>query len=410
MKMPYKVALIADNHFVVDNADNYYVNGTYTQQYLKRFTTNFDELLVIARGRKAYEDEALGNYRKSGGERVSFHLLKDFHGPIDYLKYRKRLARELDEAFSNVDAVFVRMPCILTTISLKRAKANGVPIMLDVGADPETIYLSARPTLLEKLISLYMSHICATSCKKANGVSYVTKEVLQKKYPCKALTDGETIDYFTESISNVDLTDDFFCSERAYDSFESLKLLHISNNIIENSGKGHIECLKVLKKLIDNGVNASITFVGDGNGKDTLLELAQKLGVDRFVSFTGRIMDRSKYLETILDHDIFLFPSHSEGLPRVLIETMATGMVCIASNVDGIPELLSEDDIFEYTDIDGMCARIQYLISNTDKMKDISLNNLKTASRYSNEQLSLSITSYYGKVRKLIDSRKNKNL
>ena len=405
--MHYKVALIADNHFIVDDSNNYYVNGTYTQQYLKRFTSNFDELLVIARGRNAYDNELLDNYRLSGGDRVVFHLLNDFHGALSYIKNRKLMIRELNSIFTTVDAVFIRMPCILTTVAIKCANDNGIPIMLDVGADPQTIYLSAQPTLFEKVISQYMSYVCAKNCKKANGVSYVTREVLQKKYPCKAIIDGETIDYFTASISNVDLTDDFFSSKRVYNKLDDLKLLHISNNICENSGKGHIECLQVLKKLIDNGVKATITFVGGGNGQNALLEYAHELGIDSFITFTGRIGDRTEYKNIILNHDVFLFPSHSEGLPRVIIEAMATGMVCIASNVDGIPELLNQDDIFDYSDIDGMFNRILFLLSDIDRMNAISENNKIIARRYSNEQLSLSISSYYGKVRGLIDARNN---
>ena len=154
-------------------------------------------------------------------------------------------------------------------------------------------------------------------------------------------------------------------------------------------------------------MKATITFVGGGNGQNALLEYAHELGIDSFITFTGRIGDRTEYKNIILNHDVFLFPSHSEGLPRVIIEAMATGMVCIASNVDGIPELLNQDDIFDYSDIDGMFNRILFLLSDIDRMNAISENNKIIARRYSNEQLSLSISSYYGKVRGLIDARNN---
>ena len=35
--MGYKIAIIADNHFVYSDDGKVYVNGTYTQQYLARF-------------------------------------------------------------------------------------------------------------------------------------------------------------------------------------------------------------------------------------------------------------------------------------------------------------------------------------------------------------------------------------
>ena len=80
----YKVVLIADNHFIKDN-DNFYVNGTYTQQYLKRFTSNFDLVTVIGRTRNVTDQDDVSKLRLSGGERVDFLELPDFNGVKNYI-------------------------------------------------------------------------------------------------------------------------------------------------------------------------------------------------------------------------------------------------------------------------------------------------------------------------------------
>lgn len=403
--MSYKVALIADNHFI-EKDGKYYVNGTYTKQYLSRFTSNFDELVIIARGRSATENDDITKLRETGGERVTFALLEDFYGVQSYILKRKALKTRIDKVLDSVDAVFIRMPCILTTVALKCAKENHLPMMIDVGADPDSIYRSSKNDLFQTLISKYLKRVCKQACLSANGVSYVTKHILQKKYPCTAMIQGESVERFTAAISNVDISEDSFYRERNYTTpIKPLRILHISNNIEENSGKGHEECLQVLSKLSRKGVDAQITFLGDGDGIKSLKQKANVLKVADKVIFKGRIADREEYRNIILSNDLFLFPSHSEGLPRVLIEVMATGMVCISSNVDGIPEILEKENIFNYSDTDAMTKRILELINDAHTMNAISNKNLKVARRYSNTNLKKEYDLYYSKVRRLIDTK-----
>lgn len=399
----YRVALIADNHFVRSNG-KYYVNGTYTEQYLKRFTSNFDTVLVIARCRKATSEEEVENLRLSGGEGVKFLELDDFYGTKQYIVKRRAIKEKINDAFSEIDAVFVRMPCILTTLAIACCKNKELPYMLDVGADPDTIYRSARPSIFEILLSKYMKNVCEKACLEANGVSYVTKDILQRKYPCRAMIAGESVNAFTESISNADISAEFYGNSRDYSKLvEPLRILHISNNISANSGKGHLECIEVLKELKNRNIEAKITFVGGGDNSE-IVKLAKEYGLDERISFTGRIADRNDYRKVILEHDIFLFPSHSEGLPRVLLEVMATGMVCVSSNVDGIPEILESRDIYRYDDIDGMSNRIEQLLSDRNIINSIRDRNFFVAKQYSDEMLRQKYNRFYGKVRQLLDT------
>lgn len=405
----YKVVLIADNHFL-KNEGKYYVNGTYSKQYLKRFTSNFDDLVVVARTRTANNQKEVLRMRESGGANVTFCELPDFNGVKQYLKLKKGLKKIMLKAFFNVDAVFVRMPCILTTLAFECAHEKDLPVMIDVGADPDSIYRSAKTTLFEIAISKYMKNICIKNCMTANGVSYVTANVLQKKYPCKAITNGESIEFFTESISNADISENFYCQRVYKRSAEKIKLLHISNNICKSSGKGHTEAILILKELVHRGIDATLTFIGDGDGINWLTEFADLNNVKDRVIFTGRIAGRDEYKSVILKNDIFVFPSHSEGLPRVLLETMSTGMVCVASNVDGIPEILSPEDIFNYSDIKGMADRIEEYIGNIALMNDVSNRNYNVAIKYSDVNLKVRYDSFYQKVRWLIDYRRGEKI
>ena len=404
--MKTTIALIADNHFIFSNDGKVYVNGTYTQQYLKRFTSCFDEVVVVCRGRNCDETDDLSKYRLSGGNNVSFLRIPDFRGVAGYIAKKAIITRIIRGFFEKCDAVFIRMPCILTTIAINEAKRASKPYMIDVGADPSTIYKKSTFSLTRSIISCYLAKICKKACLSANGVSYVTESVLQKKYPCRALLLGETDNFFTESISNVDISLQFFFDKRLYERSSALKLLHVSNNIPNHSGKGHIESIKVLEYLVDHGVDATLTFVGDGDGiRDLKNECLVRKLEDR-VFFAGRIMNRDDYRNVFIDHDFFIFPSHSEGLPRVVIEAMSTGMVCVTSNADGLPELIQKDLVFDFCDTNAMASKINELSNDTDKLNDISKRNFKKALQYSDIELKKRYVSFYSKVKSLINKKK----
>ena len=404
--MGYKIALIADNHFVYGDDGKVFVNGTYTQQYLARFTSNFDNIVVIARGRKANSLDETKKLRESGGDSVSFCFLDDFQGITGFLRSKKRIREQLYKQLEFVDAIIIRMPCVLTTISLACAKNRNIPILIDVGADPETIYEGAANKIVTFVLSKYLKFICKKSCMTANGVSYVTKHILQKKYPCMAIKGGETKEFFTASISNVDISRDFYYKRDVETNNGKINLLHVSNNIPSNSSKGHQEAINVLSSLINKGYNTKLTFLGDGDGIVELKQQAKQQGVIDAVVFKGRVADRNTYRSILLENDIFVFPSHSEGLPRVLLEAMATGMVCVSSNVDGIPEILENNDIFDYSNIEGMANRIIELVNNPEEMRRISLRNYQVAENYSFVKLKIIIDNYYSKVRQLIDDKR----
>jgi glycosyltransferase involved in cell wall biosynthesis len=60
---------------------------------------------------------------------------------------------------------------------------------------------------------------------------------------------------------------------------------------------------------------------------------------DRII-VTGRVDDAKEIARMLRASDVFLQPSVWEGLPNALLEAMACGCVCIASDAGGIPEVI----------------------------------------------------------------------
>jgi glycosyltransferase involved in cell wall biosynthesis len=73
-----------------------------------------------------------------------------------------------------------------------------------------------------------------------------------------------------------------------------------------------------------------------------LRELCRQLGIESRVRFTGSLAP-SEVARWLGAADVFCLPSLSEGSPNAMVEALCSGRPAVASNVGGIPELISEE-------------------------------------------------------------------
>lgn len=83
---------------------------------------------------------------------------------------------------------------------------------------------------------------------------------------------------------------------------------------------------------------AVLVLVGDGSNRQAL-ELDAKALMPGRVIFAGHQLDPLPWLAAA---DLFVLPSRAEGLPGALIEAMAAGVPCIATNIPGNSELVQD--------------------------------------------------------------------
>jgi glycosyltransferase involved in cell wall biosynthesis len=104
--------------------------------------------------------------------------------------------------------------------------------------------------------------------------------------------------------------------------------------------KGFVLALELFRKMV-SGASRDVRFVlvGDGPEYGALKRLAEEPDVRekvRLVGFTDRPW------EIYPAFDVFLMPSHKEGLPLSLLEAMACECCPIAMGVGGIPEVIND--------------------------------------------------------------------
>jgi len=105
--------------------------------------------------------------------------------------------------------------------------------------------------------------------------------------------------------------------------------------------KDHATLIRALAWLKQQGLMPTLYLAG--GGKKRLLkqarQLAQALGVQAQVQFLGNVGDLPQRLAAT---QIFVLSTHWEGMPLALVEGMAAGCACVASDVIGAREVLSD--------------------------------------------------------------------
>jgi len=91
-------------------------------------------------------------------------------------------------------------------------------------------------------------------------------------------------------------------------------------------------------KIIDKK-NKKIRFLigGKGQEKEKLLKITNNLNLKHTVKFIDHVNDINSFFAKI---DVFVLSSIVEGHPLALLEAMASGLPCVATNVGGIPETI----------------------------------------------------------------------
>jgi glycosyltransferase involved in cell wall biosynthesis len=87
-------------------------------------------------------------------------------------------------------------------------------------------------------------------------------------------------------------------------------------------------------------VAGSLVLVGDGPEREALQQQTHTLGIADRVHFAGAVDDPADHLRAA---DAFILPSVAEGMSNSLLEAMATGLPCVASEIGGNVDLLRDD-------------------------------------------------------------------
>lgn len=216
---------------------------------------------------------------------------------------------------------------------------------------------------------------------------FIEKKFCSKKYAVVFPGEGVNLEFFKFSPIN--------------EHKKAISFLFIGRLIRD---KGIIELMNACKKLKSNQIEFNCTVIApfDHYNPSSLhtmnLDDFQKMGIH----YLPYVDDVRTYIAA---GDVVVLPSYSEGLPRVLLESMAIGRPIITTDTHGCRELVNQDNgrLIKPKDIQSLYNAMLYMSKKT--RSELSLLGLAGFKRVKEKY---SLSSVINSYQALIDNKVNK--
>jgi glycosyltransferase involved in cell wall biosynthesis len=310
-------------------------------RYVESMARFVDEVyLIVPERRAAFPGEA---YRLHA-ENVVLRPLPFYDRlPAFYLALPRAIG-QLWQSLPACDLVNIRIPTYLGVYAYALAKLRKRPLFLIVVGDLAGVAESVRVDSLKRLayrVYLAIEEWLQTRMV-AGAPSFVNGQALYATYnrpgrrvlltTTSTIGDQDVLDRPDTGLGDPDHT--------------PIRLLTVSR-IDPRKGLRYLPA--ALADLVARGHDVRLTLVGPTVGRlgederDRVLASARELGVAERLDLPGA-RTLPQVLALAREHDLFVLPTlPGEGVPRVLLEAMASGLPIVVSDVAGVPTLVQHE-------------------------------------------------------------------
>lgn len=152
---------------------------------------------------------------------------------------------------------------------------------------------------------------------------------------------------------------------------EHLVIGHIGNFTYP---KNYPFLLKVFKTLKNYEPKSKLVLIGGGNLEFEVKKMVESMNLLEDVIFLGKRKDVADLIQMM---DVFLFPSHYEGLPLTLIEAQASGLKIFASET--ITSEVNITNLIEFLSIDNPQIWVDHILNNLDYKRENMSERIRDA-------------------------------
>ena len=178
-----------------------------------------------------------------------------------------------------------------------------------------------------------------------------------------------------------------------------------AGSLIERKGvRTLIQAMALLRR---RHPESRLEIIGDGPQRRELSQLAARSGLSDHVRFSGSLPP-SEVARRMRRCELFVLPSREEGQGVAMLEALASGTPCVASNVGGIPEILSPEwgALVPPEDPQALASAMQEILGRPDRGRAMGKAAASAVrGRYDWPVITRRVLAVYGEVLPAEDSQ-----
>lgn len=308
--------------------------------YLKYVSEMYGKVYLITGVRDSIDKNSL-NYHTSDFPNVEMVLLPTVSSFLSAQKNILKYYKALSSLKNNSDIVYCRVPDPFSW--MPRLLFHKKTIMHYVGDTIDATKHNEDWSLLKKIIMIagYLPDYALTLLASKRSKVYTNGHHIKKRLSQFGIKATPVI---SSTVSVKDLV-----NPQDKTTGGQLRLIYVG---YIRFAKGMNCLMQLWLKLKEKCPNFIFDLVGDGEMFGEVKDFVRNNGLEGNVIMYGHVDNRTRMNEMLRNDDLFIFPSLSEGSPRVVIEAMAAGIPVVSTPVGSLPFCFKDGNSIRYFDFD----------------------------------------------------------
>ena len=311
------------------------------------------------------KDSVVDRYKIENKNNLKF-IIDYTHGKFARILYYPRIVKVLKKIekevnLENIDIVHAHTLFGDGGTALLIKKIYGIDYVVTVRSTDVSGYLKKMPHALILLneIVINAKNIIFISPSMYNIIyDKLNKKARNKLKQKKRIIPNGISEFWFENIGK----------NRKLNKEKRINFIQVSELI---KRKNIDKSVEIIKKICDMGIESHLDVVGDGSFYEEYCKIIHRKGLDKYVTFLGKIKEENAMKNCYNEHDIFIMPSENETFGLVYVEAMSQGLPIVYHKNTGIFGYFEEGDngygINSY-DLNEAVEFIKKILENYDEI------------------------------------------